>query len=184
MVLDEKGNEKVMIKNRKPMIKVIVFAVCLAALVGVLTIERNIILEKESLVSNDAKTETGNSAASTVKKDIGNYGKLNFQELSYDISDLLDNDIVKDLPKNAVIELKLGEKYYTVSRDSVSVGKASSPDLTITLPASYAGQISSGLCEMARKASQNKELGVEIHSSQTALMWKYRGMLKYRDCLG
>jgi hypothetical protein len=178
------AEEKPAMKNRKPMIKVLVFAFCLLVFVGILTVERNIILEREAaekLAESKAQvTETQRTEASTVKAGSGN---LNFEALSYDVSDLLDSDIVQDLPKNAVIELKLGEVYYSVSRDSVVSGRPSNPDLTISLPANYAGGINN-LCETIRKANQNKDLGIEAHSSQTSLMWKYRGMLKYKGCLG
>lgn len=106
------------------------------------------------------------------------------ESAKFDISNLMESEFVQDLPKNAVIELKLGENYYTVSKNSVTVGKPENPDLTISLPAKYMNDISAGLCETVKRANQNRELGMEIHASQTSLMWKYRGMLKYKDCLG
>jgi len=180
---NEKSNTKIVVKDRKPTIKVLALAAFLVVFIGVLTIERNTILEREAaeISAGDEAQEIGREdAASTIKKDGGN---LNFEELNYDISDLLDNEIVQDLPESAVIELKVGEDYYTVSRDSISAGRPSSSDLTISLPADYADQISESLCEMIKRANENRDLEIEMHSSQTALMWKYRRMLKYRECL-
>jgi len=96
---------------------------------------------------------------------------------------LKDNEIVKNLPNSAIISLKLGDEYYTVKKNSVTAGKPIDPDITISLPKSYSTKLSEDLCEVFRKANQNKEIAVEIHSSQSALLWKYKGMLKYKNCL-
>jgi hypothetical protein len=180
----EENIPKSLTKNRKPMIKVLVFAACFLVFICLLTIERNIILEREAaqkLAENKAKVvENGNKEASNV---VGNSGNRGFKQLNYDVSDLLDNEMVQDLPKEAVIELRLGDDYYTVSRDSIVAGRPQNPDLTITLPANYAGQISNGLCEMIKQANSKRDLAIETYASQTSLMWKYRGMLKYKECL-
>lgn len=168
---------------RKMKLRVLIFALLMIVFVAVLTVERNAIMAREvsEQVSED-KTQTGGAgkkAASNVKAS----DKLKFEELSFDSSNLLKSDFVSDLPSNAVIELKLGDNYYSVTSDAVSLGRPANPDLTISLPQSYGGQISGDLCETIRKANKNRDLGIEMHASEMALAWKYRGMLKYKDCL-
>ncbi|MFH1802988.1 MAG: hypothetical protein ABH864_06095 [archaeon] len=167
------------------MVRVLLFTAVLIIVVVVLTMAKGFILEdhasgKENIPPNSKPVVEENDGSVRINSN----GKLNFESISYDISVLLESDMVKALPKKAVIELKLGNQYYTVSRDSISAGRPSNPDLTISLPASYANQIALGLCAMVKNANENRDLGIEMHSSQTALMWKYKGMLKYKDCLG
>jgi len=40
------------------------------------------------------------------------------------------------------------------------------------------------LCSIIRKAKSNNDLGIEMHISYAALLWKYRTVLKYKDCFG
>lgn len=176
------------VKNWKSMVRVLLFTAALIVIVAVLTIARGIIFEDGS--ASDSSGENLLSSKGIIVENgeglvrITNGGGARFETMGYDISGLLNSDMVKDLPKKAVIELKLGEEYYAVTKDSISAGRPSNPDLTISLPAHYANQIAFGLCSMVKKASDNGDLSMEMHSSQAALMWKYKNMLKYKNCLG
>lgn len=187
-------------KTFRPMARVVLFMLGLIVIIAVLTIARGFIFDQP--VSPGINVPEGKNSEKEIDLDEGDvkeekhgvvikkdgYGNVQvsnveYQPISYDISDLLESDMVKDLPNKAVISLKLGNEYYTVKKDSVSAGRPADPDLTISLPLSYAGQLSLGLCQMVKNANANKDLGIEMHASQTSLMWRYRGMLKYRDCL-
>ncbi len=88
------------------------------------------------------------------------------------------------MPKKAVISLQLGENYYIVERGSVKAGKASDPDISVYLPVEYVRDISRGLCYVMGKAEQEGDLWMDQHGSDAAMMWRYKGMLKYKECLG
>jgi predicted nuclease of restriction endonuclease-like (RecB) superfamily len=40
------------------------------------------------------------------------------------------------------------------------------------------------LCEIIQKAKEIGDLGFDSEYSKTELLWKYKGMLKYKDCFG
>ncbi|MBU0906569.1 MAG: hypothetical protein KKD18_00990 [Nanoarchaeota archaeon] len=155
----------------RPKVRVVLFISASVIIVIALMLARGFIVDSGA-VSAQAIRQDGKRAV------VGNNAD------GYGISDLANSDMVRDLPGKASIELKLGDGYYTLSKDSVAVGRPFNPDLTISLPSSYANQISLGLCEMIQNANANGDLEIEMHSSQTSLLWKYRGMLKYKDCLG
>jgi len=169
------------VKSHKPMAKVMLFFTAFLVLVAVLTIARGFIVQGDV-----AESVTGESVGveQRAKVKIDNQGESKFQELSFvDLSQFESSGMVKDLPKKAIISLEVGGNYYTLSRSSIKQGKPSSPDVTISIPLSYLSQISSDLCDVMKQASQSGELVISTHLSETSLMWKYKSMLKYRECL-
>jgi len=94
------------------------------------------------------------------------------------------NQVIQDLPTNAAISLRTSSKEYVITRGKVVEGKAASPDVTISIPSTYITEFSNGFCSTLDKANKNKDLAVVLHSSQTALAWKYRTLYKYRECFG
>jgi hypothetical protein len=104
-------------------------------------------------------------------------------ELQIILSGLALSSLSQDLPKDASIELKLDSQSFSLSRGSIRSGKPKNPDITISLPMRYISK-EKDICEVISSANQNKDLSVTLHRSQTALLWKYRSMLKYRDCFG
>ena len=168
------GNNGVWRWNKKRRFYVVSILLLLVGLVLVLTLSEGFFEESSSKDVSGGAVLEGNRVPSVVKKT--ETGNLNAGELK-------ETDVVKNLPKDATVALSLGGEYYTVKKGSVVAGKPSDSDITISLPAAYAPRISESLCGTVKKANQNGELAVEMHSSQAALIWKYRGMLKYRDCL-
>jgi hypothetical protein len=168
------------IKNHKPMVRVLLFMTAFIVILVALTVARGFILENTSEATQDNNQQT----STATKRSSNNNNALKFETIGYDISDLDKSEMIKDLPKSAVIELKLGENYYSIKKNSVSTGRPPNPDITISLPAEYISQISLGLCAMVKNANSNGDLSIKTHLSQTSLMWKYKGMLKYKSCLG
>lgn len=110
--------------------------------------------------------------------------KIDFQPINFDFSILETDPLVQDLPKKAVISLNVGGNYYTITKSSVVKVKATEPDLTISIPGRYLEEISGGLCETVKKANANGDLVIQSDLSEGSLAWKYKSMLKYKDCLG
>jgi hypothetical protein len=107
---------------------------------------------------------------------------------------LSQNDIVKDLPENAVLLLqfynfktgfRVWEKSYILKKNYVKEGSIENPDLTITLSSKYLGQMTPGnFCNVIQIARANNDLGIYTELSNTQLLWKFKSMYEYRECLG
>ncbi len=107
---------------------------------------------------------------------------------------LSSNQVVKALPSSAAITLKFynwdkgyreWEKSYILTKGSAAEGVAEDPDMTIIVASRYISQISSlGLCGVISQAKANGDLGTRTERSNLALMWKFKGMFSYRECLG
>ena len=106
-----------------------------------------------------------------------NITKENFAQV------LSGNSFVINLPDSAVISLKVDEDYYAIKKGSVTKEQANSPDFQITLPGEYIPMLGN-LCSAVDAAKKNGDLGFETSMSKTSLLWKYKSMLKYRECFG
>lgn len=96
---------------------------------------------------------------------------------------LQQQQIVKDLPKDAAISFVIDEVSYSLNKGVVVKGKASNPDLEITLPSKYVPMMGD-FCNAVKTANKNRDLGVKLNIGRAAFLWKYRGVLKYKSCLG
>lgn len=107
--------------------------------------------------------------------------------------DLLRSDIVQDLPSSAILNLKFynfnsgereWENSYILRKNSVEDGTANA-DMDIVMSSSYVKNLKSqGTCEVLTLANEEGAFYVETELSDTALAWKFKSMLKYKDCLG
>ncbi|MBI2629275.1 hypothetical protein HYW74_04275 [Candidatus Pacearchaeota archaeon] len=122
---------------------------------------------------------------------------LNFKEDNGEWSDinkenfpqyLVSQQIVKDLPKDSEILLKLIndekiiEKNYIISRNSVMENEAENPDVAITLNSKYIDELENGLCETLKKAKENNEMNFEMKLNIVSFLWKYKNEIKYKNC--
>ena len=105
---------------------------------------------------------------------------------------LQNSQLVKDLPKDAAISLKLynfdagerqWEESYIIEKSKVQEGLAQNPDLEIWLHSKYIPQ-ASNFCSAAKKAKSNGDIAFELKLSKVKFLWKYRGMMKYKECFG
>jgi len=136
-----------------------------------------------------AKTSTSNSSSSGV---VISSSKAQVVINQDNLPDFLKTqNIVKDLPSNAVIMLKLynydtGERQwessYVIKKGSVTKGSVEEPDITLILASKYVPKLSN-FCGTIQTAKKNNDFGVETTMSQTALLWKYKSVMKYKDCL-
>jgi len=100
--------------------------------------------------------------------------------------------IIKDVPDNAEVLLKLynfntgarkWETSYIVKKGSVTEGTLSNPEITLILNSKYLADLNKiGFCATVKKANQNGDLGMEFGVSEVTLAWKYRVMMKYKEC--
>ena len=96
---------------------------------------------------------------------------------------LEQNEIITSLPKNAVISLKVDSEYYTVKKSSVVKGKAENPDMEVYIPGNDVSQIGD-FCNTVKNAIDNGDAVFDLKISQVSFLWKYRSVLKYKDCFG
>lgn len=102
--------------------------------------------------------------------------------------------LVQDLPDEGAILLrfynfkggeKIWENSYVLRQTGVEKGELANADLTITLHARYLDSLTNyNFCSVIERAKAAGDLGVETGLSKTALAWKYRSIMKYRECLG
>ncbi|MFH1711577.1 MAG: hypothetical protein ABH840_04660 [Nanoarchaeota archaeon] len=91
------------------------------------------------------------------------------------------NEIITNLPKNAVISLKIDSDYYTVKKASIENGKADNPDLEVSIPGNYISGIGD-FCNTVRSAINNGDAVFDLKIGRASFLWKYRAVVKYKDC--
>jgi hypothetical protein len=117
---------------------------------------------------------------------------LNPEEVEKVRQGILGSDFVKDLPKNGVISLT----FFTfcngnrIIQNNFLIGKneildSGNPDIYLTVHSKYISQFNgNNLCEVIVNANNNGDLGVYSDLSDAKLLFKYSGLMKYRDCFG
>jgi hypothetical protein len=98
---------------------------------------------------------------------------------------LSDFAVLDDLSKKSKIHLKFGNSLdYTITKGNVERGIPDDPEIIIALPEEYISKLGYGVCGAVQEAVQNGDLEIETSLSKTEILWKYKGLLKHRDCLG
>jgi hypothetical protein len=92
---------------------------------------------------------------------------------------------VSNLPKDALIGVKIGATSYEIEGREVSkIQDSLEGDVVVTLPEGYEEVIGElGLCKAIRKAYLEDKISVETSLNKMSLFLKYRKLLKYGDCL-
>jgi len=103
------------------------------------------------------------------------------------------NGIVKAVPEESAILLKfynfdsgqrVFEKSYLITTGKIVEGTGDS-DVIILLHSKYLKELTNrNFCAIIKKANTNGDLGFETEMSSASLAWKFRSMLKYKECLG
>ena len=104
------------------------------------------------------------------------------------------SSLVQDLPENSVVLLRFynfnsgereWEKSYVMKTGEAIEGYVDNADLTIIIHSKYLEQLTNkNFCEIVQTAKRNGDFGTESGLSNAALLWKFKSMLKYRDCFG
>jgi len=108
-------------------------------------------------------------------------------------SELSKNSMIKTIPDNAVLLLKFynfnsgereWEKSYILRKGKVTEGEEKA-DITLTLDSKYLKELTNNnFCSIIKLAKKNGDLGFETSLSTTSMLWKFKGMMKYKDCFG
>src|SRR3989344_2663069 len=109
---------------------------------------------------------------------------------------LMSSSMIKDMPKKANVKLKLyddsqgerkWEETYFITGNivkEVSSDDNEEVDAEIYLSSDYISELGlQELCSSIKKAKVNGEFGAELKMSKVSFLWKYKGMMKYKDCL-
>lgn len=104
------------------------------------------------------------------------------------------SSLIRDLPSNTLLVLRFynyntgemqWEKSYAIKKGEVKEGYTEGADITFTLDSKYLeGLTNKNFCSMIQTAKANGDLGIHASLSEAALVWKFKGMFKYRECLG
>ena len=98
---------------------------------------------------------------------------------------LENHQIFQELPGETNIQINFGEEEYSVLEDSVESGELSDADVTVDVPEEYIEKVGElGLCGALEEAVESNEVSIETNLDETELLWKYRDLLKYRECFG
>jgi len=117
--------------------------------------------------------------------------KINYGNIAQVLS---ATSLVKELPKDTLLSLRFynfnsgtrqWEKSYIIKKGEVKERNTENADITFTLHSKYLKQLTNkNFCSIIKQARANKDLGIETGISKAKLLWKFKGMLRYRKCLG
>ena len=107
---------------------------------------------------------------------------------------LSSSSIVNELPSDSAILLRFynfnsgereWEKSYIIRKGEVKEGYNSDVDMTVVMHSRYIEPLNNkNFCSVIRESQKNGDFGYESKISDARLLWKYKGMIKYRECFG
>ena len=175
-----KNKARLLIKKNKTKI----IALIIGALVIVIILSFYTGLISSNAILNIFKKP--NSASS------GNYQQVVLTKANF-AQFLQSQQFVKDIPSSTTIFLKLysmnngqqqWEETYVIKKSSVKSGTTDSADVIISVDSKYLSQLGADICKTIKTARNNGEMKIETKLTTAQLLWKFKSMLKYRDCLG
>jgi hypothetical protein len=118
------------------------------------------------------------------------YQLPNFDELK---NSLQNEDFVQDLPSKGSVRLRffhfvgpcrIWDKAYYITRGLVEE-KNQKADIDIWIDSKYADMFQTkDMCEVINLAREEGALGQWSDMTEAGLLWRYKSMLKYRECMG
>ena len=115
--------------------------------------------------------------------------KINYSNFASEIS---KNSMIKALPKNEKVLLKLYnfnsgerafEKRYYLSATNIEETNDENAEVIVLMSSKYMDELTNkNLCSVFKKANNNGDLGIESSISMASLAWKFKSMMKYKDC--
>jgi hypothetical protein len=105
---------------------------------------------------------------------------------------ILSSEFVSALPKDGIISLHFFnyQNGQRVELDTFIIGKdeiltSGTPDISVILHSKYIAELTpTNLCDIITKARAGGDIAFETYESDTKLLLKYSGMIKYKDCMG
>lgn len=159
------------------------------------------IIAYSSFSNNESQSSEGQSSSQTSGSSSGqiinpcdtvedNYIAPDFSNLA---TALETNELVSDLPNSGSIRLRFFHfaescRFYDtafyITKNSVEQ-KDGTADIDVWLPSDYAPKFESeDICTIFQEAQNKGDFGKSSTLSKTKLLWRYKGLLSYRDCLG
>ncbi len=105
---------------------------------------------------------------------------------------ILSNEMVKKIPEKSPISLQFFHFNYGyrtwqdifIMADGKLLENAN-PVISLSLSSKYISEFKeNNFCEIIQKAKENGDLGFDSEYSEVKLLWKYKGLIKYKDCFG
>ncbi len=168
-------------KNKKNYLGIIISIILILILVIVIT---KPIISGNAFLQNIFKNSNQNTAPKI--QNLISLTKENFPSF------LQSQQIIKDLPANSLISLKLynmeaetknWEESYIIKKGKVEKGNLENPDIIIYLNSKYIKDLGN-ICDAAKQAKANGDISYDTKISQLSIMWKYKNMIKYSRCFG
>jgi hypothetical protein len=107
---------------------------------------------------------------------------------------LSKSSLIRDLPDDSTLMLRFynfdtgerqWERSYVLQTGNVKEGTITNADITFHLHSKYLEPLTNqNFCSVIQQAKRNSDLGIETELSKTKLAWKFKSIVKYRDCLG
>lgn len=107
---------------------------------------------------------------------------------------LMRQSLVQDIPEEGAMILhfynynsgkQAWENSYILRRGNVQKGMLDNADIVISMHSKYLATLTNkNLCATINAAQDKGDVSFETGLSKTALAWKYRSMLEYKECLG
>jgi hypothetical protein len=107
---------------------------------------------------------------------------------------LSSSSIVNELPADASIVLRFynfnsgereWEKSYIILKGKVKEGYNADADMIVSLHSKYIEPLTNkNFCSIVKGAQKNGDFGYESKLSDARMLWKYKAMIKYRECFG
>ena len=69
------------------------------------------------------------------------------------------------------------------TKNSVEIGETSDADIEMIVNSKYISQLGN-LCLAVQNAKANGDLEYEYNIGKTKLLWKYKSMMKHKNCFG
>ena len=182
--------------KKKILIAIMVGIIVVLAVTGAVTYNVYFKKSKPASTSNPSTSAPSGpsvpSRCSLVAKN-DTYAKPDFERLK---SVMENQPLVLDVPKAGKISLRffhftegcrIYDKSYVISDGKITEGGGSDADIFVTLASSYVDRITQdNFCDIVKEARANDGLGqwTSEDVSEATLLWRYKGMLKYKECLG
>lgn len=140
-----------------------------------------------TFIFNNTSSTTGRSVSSQVK-----ITPLSYEEKSKVIQTIISSEFIKDVPEKYPVALRFfdfedGQKIW---QDGFLIGHnqlltSGEPEIYLALHSKYIAELNKdNLCEVIKKANENRDLGFYSDSNKASLLWKYKTMLSHRECFG
>jgi hypothetical protein len=178
-------------RERNIPLYIVLSIIIIAVIVGIIFLLNY--YSKEKINNNKEGSYQTQNAGSTQQKEVvyravTEEDYKNFKEI------LAKNSLIQDLPGDAKIALQFynfnsgereWEKSYVLTKGEVNEGVINDYDIRLIMHSKYLTILDeNNLCNVIQRAQNNNDFASETAMSTASLLWKYKGVLKYKSCLG